>query len=325
MPRTPGRMYRFIPQGSLSAFVDCLWTHENYFQPHERERVVPTTTTDLVFVKTSKGTTSGLTGPRSRYIELSTSQPFSAVGVHFKPGGALPFFRVSGKELDDESISLDALWGNFAHALADRLWETDRPTERFTILIDALHDSAAENVARQPAVSYALDVINRTGGSCRVREIASRLGISTRRFLDVFRHEIGLSPKEFCAIQRFRRVLAVIDRAARMDWTDIAVSCGYFDQAHFNHDFAGSRVSAPPHTCGTARRKHTFVSLSSRQNVPRKARRDGDGLPHLAYSSRSRINGSTDNVHCAESPSPGESRDDRSAHFCASTTLRPDC
>jgi AraC-like DNA-binding protein len=53
----------------------------------------------------------------------------------------------------------------------------------------------------------------------------------------VFRHEIGLSPKEFCAIQRFRRVLAVIDRAARMDWTDIAASCGYFDQAHFNHDF----------------------------------------------------------------------------------------
>jgi AraC-like DNA-binding protein len=50
-----------------------------------------------------------------------------------------------------------------------------------------------------------------------------------------------VTPKLFCRVQRFQQVLRRISgRAAgsrEIDWVQIALGCGYFDQAHFNHDF----------------------------------------------------------------------------------------
>lgn len=46
-----------------------------------------------------------------------------------------------------------------------------------------------------------------------------------------------MSPSAFRRIRRFAAVLQRLERAAAVDWSDLALSCGYFDQAHFNHDF----------------------------------------------------------------------------------------
>jgi AraC-like DNA-binding protein len=46
-----------------------------------------------------------------------------------------------------------------------------------------------------------------------------------------------VSPKAFCRIRRFNEVLTRIEQRSEVDWADVALSCGYFDRAHFNHDF----------------------------------------------------------------------------------------
>ncbi len=61
--------------------------------------------------------------------------------------------------------------------------------------------------------------------------------MSQRRFLDRFRGEVGIAPKLFARVQRFQAVIRKVHTLRDVDWAAIAVECGYFDQAHFIHDF----------------------------------------------------------------------------------------
>ena len=254
MAQNPPGIRQLTPPFPLSQFVDCFWIHAGYSQSHARERVLPTGTMDIVFAVDSEGRAAGgIAGARSEFLELDTSRPFSAIGVHFKPGGGSPFFSVPSSELRNQSVPLDLLWGRFATTIADRLWEADTSEEQFGILEDALLQKGHGRLAFHPAVQYAVDLIERSRGAHSVANVVERIGMSPRRFLDVFRSEVGLSPKAFCRISRFAAVLRRIERAADVNWVDVALSCGYFDQAHFNHDFRAFSGLSP----STYLRHHT--------------------------------------------------------------------
>ncbi len=75
-----------------------------------------------------------------------------------------------------------------------------------------------------------------------VAEVTDQLGLSPRRFIQVFAEQVGLTPKLFCRVRRFHEVMRRVhlpgnDEGSRIDWTEVALSCGYFDQAHFIRDF----------------------------------------------------------------------------------------
>lgn len=80
-------------------------------------------------------------------------------------------------------------------------------------------------------------------------------------------HDV-LSPKLFCRVQRFQEVIKTVEKRRDVDWVDIVLSCGYFDQSHFNHDFrefSGTTVaprSAIPMGLSCAMRRAT-VSISA--------------------------------------------------------------
>ena len=224
--------------------------------------MLPTGTMDLVFAVHGDGrATSAIVGARSDFLELDTSRPFSAIGVHFKPGGGSPFFGVPTSELRNQSVGLDLLWGRFASSIADRLWDAATPEEQLAILQDALLEKGRNRLIVHPAVHYAVEMVERSCGAGPVNALVERIGMSSRRFLDVFQSQVGLSPKTFCRIRRFAAALQRIERAVDVDWVDVALSCGYFDQAHFNHDFrAFSGVSPSAYLRQRISRTHVASS-----------------------------------------------------------------
>jgi len=48
---------------------------------------------------------------------------------------------------------------------------------------------------------------------------------------------VGLTPKLYCRVQRFQQVLRLLDTGRPFDWANVALACGYYDQAHFIRDF----------------------------------------------------------------------------------------
>jgi AraC-like DNA-binding protein len=242
----------YTPAPPLGNFVDLLWLYEGYSQPHDKERILPDGSMELVInlsedrarvydrnrtnqFQTMRGAL--LVGAQSNYFVIDTAQQFSVLGVHFKPGGAFPFFRFPAGEFHNQHLSLDLLWGSAATDLRDRLLEAPTPEAKFQILEESLLAHAGKPLSRHPAVNYALQVFSDRHGTPSIADVTGRIGLSSRRFIDVFNDQVGLTPKLFCRVRRFQKVVRSIPTARDIDWTNVALDCGYFDQAHFIHDF----------------------------------------------------------------------------------------
>jgi AraC-like DNA-binding protein len=251
----------YIPGPPLSDYVDVVWIYERYAQPHAQQRLLPTGGMDLVIGLDEDGRMgSGVSGVRSEFALLDTSRPFSAIGVHFKPGGGFPFFAPPAGELQDLGVRLDALWGAFATDLRDQLLEADSFNSRFRILERALLEKSSGRLRRNPAVCYALNEFGRTSHARSVAEVTDCVGLSARRFIELFRNQVGLTPKVFCRIRRFQKVLRTVEKQRDVDWTNVALSCGYFDQAHFIHDFrAFSGINPSTYLRQRTSRNHVSV------------------------------------------------------------------
>jgi len=63
------------------------------------------------------------------------------------------------------------------------------------------------------------------------------VGWSRRHLLGRFREHTGLPPKVFARILRFQRAAALMTRPGGPSLCEIALDCGYYDQAHLNRDF----------------------------------------------------------------------------------------
>jgi AraC-like DNA-binding protein len=48
---------------------------------------------------------------------------------------------------------------------------------------------------------------------------------------------VGLSPKQYCKVIQFNAVFDAINKGNAKEIHDLALKHGYYDQAHFIHDF----------------------------------------------------------------------------------------
>jgi methylphosphotriester-DNA--protein-cysteine methyltransferase len=179
----------------------------------------------------------GLTGVHSRFTVLDTSFTFSVIGAHFKPGGAFPFFGMPAGEFQDLDVPLREVWGRFAEEVRNQLLHATTRESRFRILERALLEKGKGRLEKHPAVEHALKVFDRRELPVSVAEVTEQTGLSARRFIEVFRDKVGLTPKLYSRIQRFQQVIHTLHKLEEPDLAEVALSCGYFDQAHFIHDF----------------------------------------------------------------------------------------
>jgi AraC-like DNA-binding protein len=229
----------YIPPPPLAHLVDLFWLARGPPPAHGRERLMPMGTTELVIDLRDNGASPlpVLCGPHSESFVIDTAAQAAVMGIHFKLGGAFPFLRAPAGELHNLRLCLDALWGRRAGELRERLLEAPTSRTRFQILERFLLAQAVRPLARHPAVDYALRAFGSGSPAPSVAAVVEQTGFSQRRFIELFRNEVGLTPKLFCRVGRFQRALQRIHRQPKVDWAAVAVACGYYDQAHFIHDF----------------------------------------------------------------------------------------
>jgi AraC-like DNA-binding protein len=138
-------------------------------------------------------------------------------GVRFRPGRAAAFLRIPLAEITDARVPLHDIW---------RTWDGE-------ISVAALESELIRRLRpdRDARVDAAIERIVAGGG--RIDDIAKEIGISRQHLARQFLHHVGVSPKTFARVMRFRRLLA----DQRDDWAHRAARHGYYDQSHLIADF----------------------------------------------------------------------------------------
>jgi len=239
LPELPVSFRHHVPCPPLAEFVALFWYFAGHDVQYSRERILPMPTCELVINLGSASTAAaGITGPRSESMIIGRSAFDELLGIHFNPGGVFPFLDFPLSELHGLNVSLADLWGKqSAGELLCRLREVRTIEMKFQIIERWLMRMMKRPLKHHPVVGFAMNEFKNAPDLSSSAVMADRVGLSQRRFIQLFRDEIGLTPKLFCRVQRFHQVIEMVRGRSDVDWADVALSCGYYDQAHFNHDF----------------------------------------------------------------------------------------
>jgi AraC-like DNA-binding protein len=252
-----------ITAAPLADYVEFLWLSEGYAPGHPAERLLPTGRMGLVLDVGGHDPIPGLlSGARTSSFVLDTSRPLSLIGVAFKAGGGYPFVGVPAGELQDLTVPLQDVWDFGAQELRDKVIAAPSVSLPFRVLERFLLRRLAAASPRSGLVEFALREFQDPGRIVSVGDVVERSGVSARRFIEQFRNQVGLAPKAFCRMARFRQVIDHLVSATEVDWSDTALACGYYDQAHFIHEFREFAGVSPATylRCRTASPNHLRVA-----------------------------------------------------------------
>jgi transcriptional regulator GlxA family with amidase domain len=173
----------------------------------------------------------------TRFQVIDTDEQAYAAGAVFRAGGMVPFVHPPAHELSDADVPIEFLWGRQSvQRLRDELLSAPSPSAALDRL-EAMLKHVWRQKAAHPAVEFALSTFRAHPCVARVREVTDEIALSSRRFIERFKADVGVTPKRYCRLLRFQRVVSLAHQSAPTDWTGLALDCGYFDQAHLIHEF----------------------------------------------------------------------------------------
>lgn len=218
--------YREIAaSAAFAGSIECFWSL-TIEAPAPAHRVTPDGCADLLF---SQGKLA-VVGAMTRYQDYAQSAGERVIGVRFRPAAWASHLGIPADRITDMILPLDDLWGARARALQGELASADALEQFAPLLERALRPQETTPIRR------AIRWMEQHHGCVSIDEVADQTGLSPRQFRRLCLGQTGLSPKFLARVLRFRRAASLV-RASACDAADLALTCGYYDQAHFINEF----------------------------------------------------------------------------------------
>jgi AraC-like DNA-binding protein len=239
----------YSPRPSLSAYVRNFWTLEGTASPTQPfvYRTMADGCAELIFHYEglfddfeqdtwSASFRSGIHGPAgaSRLFRVQTS--FRILGAYLYPFTIMALTGMPAIELCDELPDAESLWGSGGRLLEECIAEATGIEEQINLASEFLESKLSAAKGPDRRLTQLVSSIIHHPGSYSVPTLATDAGMSVRHLERQFARYVGFSPKRFMRINRFQQVLKLYPGPNR-NLVDIAYECGYYDQAHFIHDF----------------------------------------------------------------------------------------
>jgi AraC-like DNA-binding protein len=208
------------PSPRVARFVKCFWTLRGCEDAPARERILPDGRFELVCHLGDAFVSGGTHQPRAMVIGeirrptiVETPRRINVFGVRLRIGGARSLFKMPMIELRDSILPLEDV-------IRINLDSADSTRHRIEIIECLIEDDAS------PVVQHAIALIRGSRGNARIRDVASAVGTTDRTLQRLFDEHVGMTPKMFSRLTRFRAYI----ESPELD-------AGYFDDSHRIRDF----------------------------------------------------------------------------------------
>lgn len=218
---------RFLPDGNTELIID-LGEHPQYIHDNDTLEVMQSCKHAWV------------SGVRTRPITIPSGTGNRLMVITFKKGAAHPFYSFPMNELTDSVVMADFIFGKSIHELREKLLSAKSVLEMFfhveLFLLSKSGDKLHTNSISK-CIQYAISGIISQPNLLSFQELSSQIGYSQKHFIDLFRKQVGVVPKQYLKIMRFQKAIQETKKNRSINWSRLASESGFYDQAHFIHDF----------------------------------------------------------------------------------------
>jgi AraC-like DNA-binding protein len=157
------------------------------------------------------------------------------VAIELTPLGSRTLFAMPASELWDLSVEFTDVVG----ATGSELWERLQPATTWDARFRACDDTLLRLVREDEVARRAAALLDDPGGYGRQDAGGTETGYSRQHLARRFRREFGLTPKLAARVVRFERARRMLQSVPSfVSITQVAMSSGYYDQAHLYRDFS---------------------------------------------------------------------------------------
>jgi len=161
-------------------------------------------------------------------------------GIRLRPAAGRSVVGCRADEISGQVIDVATLVAPVG-SLRDRLAEARDDRVRVTLLDNWVRRTVGKGPVR--AVEAAVASIDARRGATGLAHIAHQAGVSLRHLERQFNADVGLPPKAYARLVRLQEALRRVGTGRPL--ADIAIACGYYDQAHMANDFARLAETSP--------------------------------------------------------------------------------
>jgi AraC-like DNA-binding protein len=192
---------------------------------------------DLLFDLTAAGDQRAcVIGTMTRPLTVITTGRVDLLGVRFHPGGISRFLVLDAAELTDATVDVANFWSQLAEEVWHRLGEAPS-VNRLQLLQEILVARANGRIQHDPFIRHCVNRIEAARGGLRISDLEKSTGLSARQLERKFSRQLGISPKTFARVVRFKGVMAAAAGPASPDWATLAGDFGFADQPHLVREF----------------------------------------------------------------------------------------
>lgn len=238
----------FFPEPHLKPWIQCYWVlgGEGGVGTAAREKLYPDAGSSLTIDLSTDQPAISFTSNRVTRVEVFRSNQ-QLISIRFNPSGSLYLLDLDPQMFGDQQYvlggDLEPAWYRSFMALMDRIHPLTM-SGRVAGIQGWLTHRLQKLDALERDMRTIQGIVAQTKLMNSVPLLCERLGMNRRTLERKLRREVGVSPAELIQFGRmYRARYGLIHTPASIG--DVALDCGFFDQAHFSHAFRRYTLETP--------------------------------------------------------------------------------